>query len=273
MKRIIIPMDNLQIFRKMAGFPYNKEHDITILATKKDYFDNTKHIVFKAGSQIKVLEISEKITSKRNISYGEFMKKSRVSEADMLSFNEEYGIEIPYNFSFDELRFGVRILKDLFSTEFVKNIVEKKLLLRALISDYYTVKSAEKIGDGKILKVTYDNDEEEIFISELPIFSADVFTPEFANKLSKATNPKTAYMIIFNYRYHLKDRNGLIKDYMDKVPKQRQTMSMIRTLQTESFEKLCLERLKNNPHIDDYKIFKMENRDFVFYKMSAVRYF
>ena len=266
-------MNNLQILRKMAGFPYNQEQIIHILGSKKDYFENTRYTIFSTGTHIKVLEISDRITSKRNISFREFIGKCKVDEKSIREFNDEYGIRLTDDMTFDEIRFGVRLLEEIYSADYAKSIVGKKLFIRSLVSNYYTVKAAEVLEHGKILKVTYDNGDHDFFVNELPVFKVDMYTPDFSNKLSKATTPDTAYMIVFNYRYHLKNRQGLIDDYLSKVPKNKQQLAVINRLKTESFEKLCLERLKDNPRIANYKIFKMDDQDFVFYKISAVRYY
>ncbi|KOY71472.1 hypothetical protein RZ54_14080 (plasmid) [Apilactobacillus kunkeei] len=266
-------MDNFKILGIISSFPYKHEKIVAVLGSKKDYFDNTRYTIFSTGKHIKVLEISDRITSKRNISFREFMETCKVGEKSIREFNDEYGIRLTDDMTFDEIRFGVRLLEEFYSADYSKSIVGKKLFIRSLVSDYYTVKAAEVLEHGKILKVTYDNGDHDFFVNELPVFKVDMYTPDFANKLSKATTPDTAYMIVFNYRYHLKNRQGLIDDYLEKVPKNKQQLAVINRLKTESFEKLCLERLKDNPRIANYKIFKMDDQDFVFYKISAVRYY
>lgn len=262
-------MDNLKILGRMSGFPYNQEQIVAVLGSKKDYFENTRYTVFITGIHIKVLEISDRITSQRNISFSDFAENCKIDEQTLRDFNNKYGIRLTDDMTFDE----IRLLEEIYSVDYAKSLVGKKLFIRSLVSDYYTVKAAETLEHGKILKVTYDNGDHDFFINELPVFKVDMYTPDFANKLSKATTPDTAYMIVFNYRYHLKNRQGLIDDYLEKVPKRQQQLSVINRLKTESFEKICLERLKNNPRIANYKIFKIDDQDFVFYKISAVRYY
>lgn len=257
----------------MSGFPYKHEKIVAVLESKKDTFENTRYTVFSTGTHIKVLEISDRITSQRNISFSEFIEKCHIDERSVREFNDEYGIRLTDNITFDEIRFGVHLLEAIYDDDYTKSLVGKKLFIRSLVSDHYTVKAAESLEYGKILKVTYDNGDHDFFINELPVFKVDMYTPYFANKLSKATSPDTAYMIVFNSRYHLKNRQGLIDDYLEKIPKNKQQLTVINRLKSESFEKLCLERLKDNSRISNYKIFKMDDQDFVFYKISAVRYY
>lgn len=266
-------MDNLKILGRMSGFPYKNEKIVAVLGSKKDAFENTCYTVFSTGTHIKVLEISDRITSQRNISFSEFIEKCHIDERSVRAFNDEYGIRLNDDITLDDIRFGVRLLKEIYSADYTKSLVGKKLFIRSLVSDYYTVKVAESLEHGKILRVTYDNGDHDFFVNELPFFKVDMFTPDFANKLSKATTPGTAYMIVFNHRYHLNNRQGLIDDYLERVPKNKQQLAVINRLKTESFEKLCLERLKGNPRISNYKIFKIDGQDFVFYKVSAVRYY
>lgn len=266
-------MNNLKILGRMSVFPYKHEKIVAVLGSKKDSFENTRYTVFSTGTHIKVLEVSDRITSQRNISFSEFIEKCNIYEQSMRTFNDEYGIRLTDDVTFDDIRFGVRLLEEIYSDDYTKSLVGKKLFIRSLVSDYYTVKVAKALEHGKILRVTYDNGDHDFFVNELPVLKVDIFTPDFANKLSKSTTPDTAYMIVFNYRYHLKNRQGLIDDYLEKVPKNKQQLAFINRLKTESFEKLCLERLKDNPRISNYKIFKIDGQDFVFYKISAVRYY
>lgn len=266
-------MDSLKFLGKMSGFPYNTEPIVAVLGSKKDIFENTRYTIFSTGVQIKVLEISDRITSQRNISVSDFMNSCDIDEQEFRDFNDDYGIKIDDDVDFNEIRFGVRLLEELYNPDYAKSIVGKKLFIRALISNHYTVKEAETIENGKILKVTYDNGDHDFFVNEFPVFKVDMYTPDFAHKLSRATTPEIAYMIAFNYRYHLKNRQGLIDDYIEKIPKKDQKIAVIRKLRTENFEKICLERLKGNPRIANYKIFNMGNEDYVFYKISAVRYY
>lgn len=266
-------MDTLKVLGRMSGFPYSNEPIVAVLGSKKDVFENTCYTVFSTGTHIKVLEVSDRITSQRNISFSDFMKNCNVDEKSISDFNDEFGIELSEQVNFDEVRFGIRLLEKLYTPDYVKSLVGKKLFIRALVSNHYTIKEAEAIEDRKILKITYDNGDHDFFVNELPVFKVDMYTPDFAHKLSRATTPQIAYMIAFNYRYHLKNRQGLIDDYMDKIPKKEQKIAVIRKLRTENFEKNCLERLKGNPRIANYKIFNMDNEDYVFYKISAVRYY
>lgn len=66
-------MDSLKFLGKMSGFPYSTEPIVAVLGSKKDIFENTRYTIFSTGVQIKVLEISDRITSQRNISVSDFM--------------------------------------------------------------------------------------------------------------------------------------------------------------------------------------------------------
>lgn len=266
-------MDTLQVFRKMAAFPFSKEPKLQILETKRDDFENTVRTVFSSGSSIKVLEVSDRITAKRNNTFGEFIDTCKVSFEEMRDFNKTFGVEPKDKNEFFKLRFGVHLLGDIYSNEYANSLVGKKLLIRSMVSNHYTVKSAKVLYDRTVVQVTYDNNDTEVFFDEFPITKAEKYYPDFVNKLSKVVTPETAYMIIFNYRYHLKDRQGLVDDYLENVPEKKQRKDIIDRLKNDDFEQVCLDRLENNSHISNYKIFKMDDKDFVFYKISAVRYY
>lgn len=124
----------------------------------------------------------------------------------MRLFNDEYGIRLNDDITLDDIRFCVHLLKEIYSDDYTKSLVGKKIFIRSLVSDYYTVKVDKALEHYKILRETYDNGDHDLFVNELPFFKVDIFTPDFSNKLSKATISDTEYMIVFNYRYHLKNR-------------------------------------------------------------------
>lgn len=48
---------------------------------------------------------------------------------------------------------------------------------------------------------------------------------------------------------------------------------MIQKIKTENFENLCLSRSQGNPRIDSYNIFTIDNKEYVYFKINAVRYY
>lgn len=68
-------------------------------------------------------------------------------------------------------------------------------------------------------------------------------------------------------------REELLDDYLNKVRPQMQNDYMLKKIETENFEKLCLSRLQGNPQIDSYNIFTIDNTEYVYFKINAIRYY
>lgn len=143
--------------------------------------------------------------------------------------------------------------------------------MQALVSDNYIVKDAELLN--KLIKVYYEGGESNFIFDKLPLSKSGRIDAGFTHKLSKILSPGEAYFISFNSRYHVMNRTDLLLDYMKHVRVDMQHSFMIRRISNESFSKLCLSSLRNNPRIQDYCLFKVDDVDYVYFKMSAIRYF
>lgn len=261
-------MNATDIFKRIV----NGENNIEIIGRISSYFENLSTTLYKKNGSIHVLEVSDQKKDGRHNSFYEFMKDNHITSNDMINFNKKYGIKLSDNKIIHELIYAV---KDVipYKNIYPKNIIGKKIFTKALISNNYTVRRAELLENKAILKLYYDNNECDLFYNEQPLLNVGSLAPDFAHKLSDKLSPRTAYMISFNSRYHLMNREELLEDYLNKVRPQMQNDYMIEKIKNENFEKLCLSRLQGNPRIDSYNIFTIDNTEYVYFKINAVRYY
>ncbi|GAA6115200.1 hypothetical protein [Apilactobacillus kunkeei] len=265
-------MNVTDIFKRIVNDEDNITDNIEIIGRISSNFENLSSTLYKKNGNIHVLEVSDQKKDGRHNSFYEFMKENNINSNDMVHFNNEYGIRLSDNEMIHELIYAV---KDVipYKKEYPKSITGKKIFTKSLVSNNYTVRKAELLEHKSILKLHYDNNEYDLFYNEHPLLKVGSLTPDFAHKLSNKISSKTAYMISFNSRYHLMSREELLDDYLNKVRPQMQNDYMIQKIKTENFEKLCLSRLQGNPRIDSYNIFTIDNKEYVYFKINAVRYY
>lgn len=266
-------MNEKDIFLKIIKENHRTLKDVTILGIKKSSLERVTYTFFREGSEIKRLEISNTISAGRDSFFKNFMYINKIKSSEMSYFNNKYGIDLDEREDIKDLVYGVITIKKTFTNNFIQRIIGREIFMQALVSDNYIVKDAELLFNNKLIKVYYEGGESDFIFDKLPLSKSDRIDAGFAHKLSKILSPEKAYFISFNSRHHVMNRTDLLMDYMKHVRVDMQHSFMIRRISNESFSKLCLSRLRNNPRIQDYCLFKVDDMDYVYFKMNAIRYF